>query len=264
MPDLAKPEGYKLILLFLEQKGHKKDALDKRLLANRRYEAVARRPGQTLQDFFATKNMAYADAVKAGVGIDPDRRVYHMFIKSGLTDDQMNHIYGFVSDPDAERPSATLDHRKIQEAALRFYDKSWDVDRHRDSRESMGRYSRPPMAHAATTTHRHQTSHHPQPRASNKGSYTQEPWEEERAQRLGRSLLHLATVFSRRADDWEEEADLKTFLDSYVEEECSAERVRILSGVLGGSRHVESSAARTWFLARDCDSCSRWQEQLQR
>ena len=41
MPDLTKPEGYKLILLFLEQKGYKKDALDKRLLANRRYEAVA-------------------------------------------------------------------------------------------------------------------------------------------------------------------------------------------------------------------------------
>ena len=36
MPDLAKPDGYKLILLFLEQKGYKKDALDKRLLANRR------------------------------------------------------------------------------------------------------------------------------------------------------------------------------------------------------------------------------------
>ena len=52
------------------------------------------------EDFFATENMAYADAVKAGVGIDPDRRAYHMFIKSGLTDDQINHIYGFVYDPD--------------------------------------------------------------------------------------------------------------------------------------------------------------------
>ena len=50
--------------------------------------------------------MAYADAVKAAVGIDPDRRAYHNFIKSGLTDDQINHIYGFVSDPDAEGPSA--------------------------------------------------------------------------------------------------------------------------------------------------------------
>ena len=89
MPDLGKPKGYKLILLFLDKKGYKKDALDKRLLANRRYEATSRRPGQTLQDFFATKNMAYADALKAGVGIDPDRRAYHMFIRSGLTDDQI-------------------------------------------------------------------------------------------------------------------------------------------------------------------------------
>ena len=116
MPDLAKPEGYKLILVFLEKKGYKKDALDKRLFANRRYEAIARRPGQTLQDFFATENMAYADAVEAGVGIDPDRRAYHMFIKSGLTDDQINHIHGFVYDPDAVGPSASLDPRKIQEA----------------------------------------------------------------------------------------------------------------------------------------------------
>ena len=71
--------------------------------------------------------MAYADAVKAGVGIDPDRRAYHIFIKSGLTDDQINHIYSFVIDPDVEEPSTALDPRKIQEAALRFYDKPWDV-----------------------------------------------------------------------------------------------------------------------------------------
>ena len=82
---------------------------------------------QTLQDFFATENVAYADAVKAGVGIDPDRRAYHMFIKSGLTDDQINHIYGFVYDSEAEGPGAALDRRKIQEAV------------------SMDRYSRPQM-----------------------------------------------------------------------------------------------------------------------
>ena len=134
-------------------------------------------PGQTLQDFFATENMAYADAVKAGVGIDPDRRAYHMFIKSGLTDNQINHIYGFVYDPDVEGPSTALDPRKIQEAALRFYDKTWDVDRHRYSIASMGRYSRPLMGHSATT-HRHQTSY-PRSRAGNKGSYMQEPWEDE-------------------------------------------------------------------------------------
>ena len=164
--------------MFLEKKGHKKDALDRRLLANRRYEAIARRPGQTFQDFFATENMAYADAVNAGVRIDPDRRAYHMFIKSGLTDDQINHIYGFVYDSEAERPGAALDPRKIQEAVLRFYDKPWNVDRHRDSRASMGRYSRSLMGYAATT-HPHQTSYHPRSRGGNKGSHMQEPQEEE-------------------------------------------------------------------------------------
>ena len=43
-------------------------------------------------------------AVKAGVGIDPDRRAYHMFIKSGLTDDQINHIDGFVYEFEAAGP----------------------------------------------------------------------------------------------------------------------------------------------------------------
>ena len=83
MPDLAKPVVYKLIPLLLEKKGYKKDALDKQLLANRRYEAISRRPGQTMQDLFATENMAYADAVKAGVGIEPDRRAYHFHIFGG-------------------------------------------------------------------------------------------------------------------------------------------------------------------------------------
>ena len=99
--------------MFLEKKGYKKDALDARLLANRRYEAIARSPGQTLQDFFATENMAYADAVKACVGIVPHNRAYHMFIKSGLTDDQINHVYGFAYDSEAEGPGAALDPRKI-------------------------------------------------------------------------------------------------------------------------------------------------------
>ena len=202
--------------------------------------------GQTLQDFFATENMAYADAVKAGVGIDPDRRAYHMFIKSGLTDDQINHIYGFVYDSEAEGPGSALDPRKIQEAVLRFYDKPWDVDRHRDSRASMGRYSRPLMGHAATT-HRHQTSYRPRSRGGTKGSYAQEPWEEEtfptedgyEYNDWNESMWqqHPAEEY----DDWEEDADLETFLagesdwihrdvldadvlDSYVEEECTSDK----------------------------------------
>ena len=201
--------------------------------------------GQNLQDFFATEKLAHADAVKAGVGIDADRRAYHMFIKSGHTDNQINHIYGFVYESEAEGPGAALDPRKIQEAVLRFCVKPWDEDRHRDSRASMGRYSRPLMGHAATT-HRHQTSYHPRSRAGNKGSYTQEPWEEET----------FPTEDDHEYNDWdeswqqypaeeydvlEEEADLETFLagesdwihrdvldsdvlDSYVEEECSADK----------------------------------------
>ena len=108
MPDLAKPEIQTDPGVLLD-KGYKKDALDKRLLANRQYEAIARSPGQTLQDFFATENNA--DAVKAGVGIDPDRRAQHMFTKSGLTDGQIYHFYGFVYDPEAEGPSSALDPR---------------------------------------------------------------------------------------------------------------------------------------------------------
>ena len=225
-----------------------KEALDKRVLANRGYEVIARRPGQTLQDFFATENMASADDVKAGVGIDPDRRAYHMFIKSGLADDQINHMYGFVCDPDAEGPSAALDPQKIQEAVLRLYDKPWDVDRHRDSRASMGWYSRPLMAHAATT-HRHQTSYHIRSRVGNKGSYTQEPWEEEtfptedgfENNDWDESFSTWQQYPAEELDDWKEEVDLETFLagesdwilrdvldsdtlDSYVEEECSADK----------------------------------------
>ena len=108
MLDLAKPEGFKLILTFPEKKEYKKDALGKALFADCGCGTISRGPGQTLPDFFATLNMAYADAVKAGVGIDPDRRAHHMFNGSGLTCDQINHIYGFVCDPDAVGPSAAI------------------------------------------------------------------------------------------------------------------------------------------------------------
>ena len=57
---------------------------------------------------------------------------------SGLIGDYINHMYGFVYDSEAVGPGATLDPRKIQEAVLRFYDKPWDVDRHRDSRAFSG------------------------------------------------------------------------------------------------------------------------------
>ena len=183
-----------------------------------------RRPEQTLQDFFATGNMAFADAFKAGVGIDPGKRAHHMFLRSGLTDDQINHTYGFVYDREAVGPGASQDHRKIQEVALRFYEKPWDVDRHRDSGASLGRYSRPLMGHAATTMHRHQTSYHLRSRASNKGSYTQEPSKEENFpaedgyeyNNWDDSSSTWQQCSAKELHEWEEESDLETFLGRRV------------------------------------------------
>ena len=128
---------------------------------------------------------------------------------------------------------------------LRFCDEPWDVDRHRDSRASMGRYSSLLMVHAATT-HRHQTSYQPQSRAGANGSFTQEPWEEEAfPTEDGYEYNDWEESWQQypaeEYDDWEEEADLETFLagesdwihrdvldsdvlDSYVEEECSADK----------------------------------------
>ena len=183
--------------------------------------------------------MAHADAAKAGVGIDPDRRAYHMFIRGGLTDDQINHIYGFLYDPETVGPSAGLDPRKTQEAALRFYDKPWDVDRHSDSRASQGRYSRPLMGHAATTTHRHQTSKNLGPRQATKAATRKIRGEKGIfQQKMATSTTTGTNPSAEELDDWDEEAGLETFLaresdwihrdvfasntpDSHVEEECS-------------------------------------------
>ena len=104
------------------------------------------------------------------------------------------------------------------------------------------------MEHAAST-HRHQTSYHPRSIAGNKGSYTQEPWEEETfPTEDGCEYNDWDEPFSPwqqyppdELDDREEEVDLETFLagesdwihrdvldsdtlDSYVEEECSADK----------------------------------------
>ena len=112
----------------------------------------------------------------------------------------------------------------------------------------MGWYSRPVMGHAATT-HRHQTSCHPQSRAGNKGSYTQELWEDGifptedgyEYNDWDESFSTWHQYPAEELDDWEEEVDLETFLagesdwiqrdmldsdtlDSYVEEECSADK----------------------------------------
>ena len=81
--------------------------------------------------------MAYADAVNSGVAIDDDRHAYHTLIRSGLTDDQINRVCGFVFDPAITEP------KKVLEAVMTFHDKPWDVDRHRDVRSVMGRYPQP-------------------------------------------------------------------------------------------------------------------------
>ena len=145
IPDLAKSEKIKLVIVFLGNKRHKKDAPDKRLCANRQHKATSRRLGKTLQNFFATENAAYGDDVKTRVRIDPDKRAHHMLVRNGLTDDHINHTYGFVHDPKA----ATLDTRKTQEPALRFYDRLLDMDRHRDSSACLGRHSQPMLGPAA-------------------------------------------------------------------------------------------------------------------
>ena len=115
------------------------------------------------------------------------------------------------------------------------------------------------MVHAATT-HRHQTSYHPRSRAGKKGSYTQEPWEEEAFptedgyEYIDWDESTWQQYPADEYDDWEEEADLETFLagesdwihrdvldsdvlDSYVEEECSVDKslYRGYLGVQGGS-----------------------------
>ena len=138
--DLATKDGYKLILAFLEKKGYKKDSLDRKLLARRRYEALARRQGQSLQEFFSIENMAYADALRDGVTIDDEQRSYHMLIKSGLTDDQINHIYAYLCE---KGDSTGLTPQGVQDAVMKFYDKPWDVTKHRDAASSAPKYSRP-------------------------------------------------------------------------------------------------------------------------
>ena len=101
------------------------------------------------------------------------------------------------------------------------------------------------MGHAATTTHRHLTSYH-RSRAGSKGSCAQEPWEEENFlaedgheyNDWDDSSSTWQQHSAEELDDWEEEADLETYLaeesdwihcalldsdtlDSYMEEECS-------------------------------------------
>ena len=54
--DLAKDDGHKLIFAFLEKQGYKKPSLDTKILAQKRYETIQRRPHQSLLDYFAVEN----------------------------------------------------------------------------------------------------------------------------------------------------------------------------------------------------------------
>ena len=46
------------------------------------------RPSHAVLDRLCKISPRHADVVKAGAGLDPDRRAYHMFIRSGFTGDQ--------------------------------------------------------------------------------------------------------------------------------------------------------------------------------
>ena len=54
--DLTKDDGFKLIFAFLERHGYKKPSLDRKILAQKRYEAIQRRPHQSLLDYFAVEH----------------------------------------------------------------------------------------------------------------------------------------------------------------------------------------------------------------
>ena len=100
----------------VERDGYDTDASDKKLLANRWYEAVSRRAGQKLQPFFCNNKKHCLCLEGLSMMIGP----IHMLIRSGLSDDQINDVYGLV---------------------MRFFDKPGDVDRHRNVQSVTGRYS---------------------------------------------------------------------------------------------------------------------------
>ncbi len=62
-----------------------------------------------------------------------------MLLKSGLTTDQVNHIYGYVHDS----VKTEMEPQAIQAAILKFYDKPFDVTKHRDQCCAAPRFSRP-------------------------------------------------------------------------------------------------------------------------
>ena len=222
--------------------------------------------------------MAYADAVKAGVGIDPDKRAYHMFIRSGLTDDQIHDSYGSCTIP------KWSDHRQLWILA-RFTtnlgmwtdtvtperlwadirDLWWDLLQRPRTDVRRRIILGPGLAASAAT----RKSPGEERSLQQKDGYEYNDSDD--------SSSTWQQYTAEKANHWEEDADLETYLagetvwihrdsldsdtlDSYVEQECSADQslYEAFWEVQRGSRCAESTAARTWFLARECDSCLRW------
>ena len=113
---------------------------------------------------------------------------------------------------------ATLDTRKIQEPALRFYDKPWDVDRHRYPNACLGRYSRPndgtcPCGSIGVPRKdiRRRIRLGPMPA---KAATRKSPGEQITLQQKMDPSKRLGRRFLCQLDDWEEEANLETYIAS--------------------------------------------------
>ena len=126
--ELSKPQGWKTVIDFLKKQRYGRETLDKSLLCLRRYEQLHRGRGETILDFFARENMLYADMTKAGVAPPAQQRAHNMLTRCGLSQDQINLVYSHTTrGEDGEDASAKMDPIKVQEAVIRFHDKSWDA-----------------------------------------------------------------------------------------------------------------------------------------
>ena len=73
MRHAATDDGYNIIITCFEATGYREGALNRMLLARRRYVFLGTQTQTDAATFLRTEKMALADAVKSGVAID-DRR----------------------------------------------------------------------------------------------------------------------------------------------------------------------------------------------
>ena len=139
--DLSKPEGWKVIIEFLRKQRYGRETLDKSLLCLRRYEQLHRGRNESILDFFARENMLYADMVKVKVAPPDPQRAHNMLTRCGLTQDQINLVYSHTMR-NTEGDGATMDPKQVQEAIIKFHDKSWDVHQ-RDATSDRWLFRRP-------------------------------------------------------------------------------------------------------------------------